>query len=235
MKPMLCKLIRSFDEINKEDYIMEEKKDGIRAVWNKGLFDRRGKDISQDYPQIFDELKDLHGFVLDGEICLENGTFNQLQEKKNKDKAVFYVFDVINDLPLLDRKLMLYNIYSEGDFRHIAFLLFSDFNLNIIEKLRKESKEGIILKPKNSPYIENNRGVWLKYKFTKRIIVDVLKAEVENEKLIITTKHGRIAISGKGQQQFQDHNGFKKIEVEYLEFSKNGLWRFPIFVAWVVG
>ncbi len=212
---MLAKKKRIGDTSN---YIAEYKYDGTRAIAiiNKEirLINRRNFNISYRFPEVVEELNQFESCILDGEIVvLLNGkpNFNLLQRREVDDKlkievlsklhpATYVVFDVLSykgrdlkKLKLIERKEMLNEIFKNKKLKHIKKIeYFENFN---IEKLMKEAInkgfEGIVLKKKDSPYIEGRSDYWIKVKKSKdvdAIVIGYVSEKEEISSLVLALK-----------------------------------------------
>ena len=256
IEPMLVKKV---DKIPEEDgYIYEQKFDGGRAiaVVNDGkvkLITRHGNNITNQFPEIVMELKKLNGnFIFDGEIVVfknDRDDFTLYQKRAMLSNpfqidlrakmipATFFIFDVLhvngNDLRynvLVERKKVLNNIgFDEVRIKHTIYNENPYFLLKIQHKI-----EGIVAKKKDSIYEEGKRsGAWIKYRFVKEAVIEAVEYEITPSGIVAIDEQGhRITINGKQAEAVMktiDENGKARIEINYYEKSKNGMFRFPAF------
>ncbi|HTN21165.1 MAG TPA: DNA ligase D [Pelobium sp.] len=181
--PMLATL--SEDIFDDEDWIFERKFDGYRIIAEAGdiakLNTRNGKDYSEKYPPIVEELKKIkEECILDGEIVAldKKGKDNfQLLQHYDESKAPlkYYVFDLLaldghdlTEIPLLKRKELLQTLLKKYDFKDIIY------NNHVVgkgkkafEEASKQKWEGVIAKKKDDEYYLGKRTQsWLKFKFS---------------------------------------------------------------------
>jgi bifunctional non-homologous end joining protein LigD len=183
--PMLAKSGHEAPPVGK--WIYEVKWDGIRAIAiKKGgetcLYSRRGRDLTQDYPEIAAALQNLKAsqFSLDGEIVALDGeghsSFQVLQNAKRTPSArnhIFYhVFDLTHlngrntmGMPLVVRRHFLREIIpgDGGRLRYSESL--PGPSQSILKLAQKLGLEGIMAKRQDSKYETGQRsGAWLKIK-----------------------------------------------------------------------
>lgn len=179
---MLASPIESRSVDNLEQYVVEEKFDGMRAQVHVKensvkIFSRDLNDITRSFPDVvsfFIERK-MPGTVFDGEICVyKNDTilpFQLLQKRMGIKKpgkkilekypVLFITYDLlytrgkpIFDLKLPERRELLENLAES--YRLPTSVQFEISGENDIEKLfnraLKHGNEGLMLKHKNSKY-----------------------------------------------------------------------------------
>jgi len=178
--PELCKLKKEvFDD---EDWIFEEKFDGIRCIAVKkgkqvSLYSRNQKRL--EFPEIQTALqKTKKDFVADGEIVAFEGkvtSFAKLQQRKDsKIKAYLYLFDLLvfdgedlRKMPLIERKQQLKNqIAFGGPIRYTTHV--KGKGRAFFKRAEKRKLEGIIGKNAHAPYTSRRTTQWLKFKCTHR-------------------------------------------------------------------
>jgi bifunctional non-homologous end joining protein LigD len=179
--PMLAKTADG--PFNNPDWIYELKWDGYRAIAEvkKGkvrLYSRNHQDFTKKYPELVASLAKIPSdVVLDGEIIAvdKKGTprFQLLQDyqKNREDVSLLYaVFDLLylngydqRGLSLVVRKELLKEILPVD-----SRLKYSDhieqYGVELFEKAKKNTIEGIIAKKKNSRYVSVRSSEWLKIK-----------------------------------------------------------------------
>lgn len=245
---MLCEPIREEDisKLNLENYVVEPKYDGSRAIWDKSkLIMRSGIDRTEKFKHISDKLKKLGiSVVLDGEICFfENGkpAFNKLLRKENYDKAIFVIFDILQfgdlnlrNLPLLKRRKYLEEFYYSFQFKQIEMISqFAIYDITEFKTIQRDFKEweGLILKLKDSVYLNKRSDYWLKFKFEKTEDVNILDYEKTSgwgSYGVLITDKGRVAIKSKEDYDFYMENKPTIAEVRFLEINENGKMRMPV-------
>ena len=169
------------------DWLFEVKLDGIRAIGIKNgrqvrIFSRRPRELTMDYPEIAEALRNLPAekLVVDGEIAAldEKGrsSFQLLQNLKqssaSRPPVSFYLFDLLNlnghdleSLPLMKRKAALETLLSDGhDPLRLSASLEADPS-KIWKQVKRLGLEGLIAKRRDSQYEPGRRsGAWLKIK-----------------------------------------------------------------------
>ncbi|KRD08145.1 ATP-dependent DNA ligase [Flavobacterium sp. Root901] len=194
---------------NPEDWSIEHKWDGIRSqtiirddeiyVWS------RGEELVTDkYPEFKSFLGVIpNGTVIDAEILAfpenEIGTFNDLQARigrktisanlLEKVPVILKVYDIlewegkdIRNLPYIERRLLLENLYDEIKDKTNSFRLSERIALTSWEdvanermRAREMKSEGLMLKRNTSPYqVGRKKGDWWKWKIEPLVIDAVL-------------------------------------------------------------
>lgn len=184
LQPMLAEIRKEpFDDTG---WLFEIKYDGYRALafvdGNGGvdLLSRKHQSFKIIFSLIVQELSKIrHSAVLDGEIVIEDkhgvSRFQFLQNYQHTGEGVlkYYVFDILNlngndtrQLPLLERKELLYLLMSKYKFKNIFFSEHvKEKGKAFFEKAVKHKYEGIMAKNSGSPYRSGRRtNEWLKVK-----------------------------------------------------------------------
>lgn len=185
MKPMLATLVKNI--IDDPQWIYEVKYDGYRAITmvSQGqptMVSRNGNNFNQQFDPIIKELSIIDDeVILDGEVVIENekgiSDFQQLQNytRTRKGKLVYYVFDLlylnghsIINLPLIDRKDLLSELFNNYSFKNIVLSPFvKEQGQDLFDQLSQGGFEGIIAKKTESAYLPGKRSrQWLKSKIT---------------------------------------------------------------------
>ena len=247
---MLCKNTKNLnlDDYHLKGWIAQEKKDGIRCLYVNGrLFGRSGKEISNQFPEILDNLK-FDG-ILDGEIVCEKfeyvlsrvQTQNKLKSKvlAKKYPSKYFIFDILkkNDydyknLALNLRLKALLDIKKEVSNDFIYVLENSTDLIGFREKCKKLDCEGIILKEVFSTYEDKRSSKWLKVKFVKSKDIK-FTSYIDNPAGIRVESDDDIAIQVSGSDSIFVRNqinqkGYCDIEVEYLNETDSGKLRMPV-------
>lgn len=190
ISPMLLYEVKEpFDD---KDYIYELKLDGIRclAYLNSNsvvLQNKRYKDITDIYPELFNMYKCVKGkVILDGElVCLVDGkpnfyalqTRSLMQDKfriklaSNKNPVQFCAFDIlycngqdVTDKKLLERKAILKKSVTEGNGLSVSRYI-EEKGIAFFELAKAQELEGIVAKKKNGLYrIGKRTKDWVKIK-----------------------------------------------------------------------
>lgn len=169
-----------------KDYIFERKFDGIRIEYSNiegpQVFTRNQSLVNHQFPELLFPFEET--MILDGEaVSLDdqgNEDFeriikrffmkNQTKIQKNAREApvTYLVFDVLyyrnqdlRNVPLLERKAILQEILLP--YSNITIIPFiEDEGLDFFEKIREESREGVIAKKKDSSYVGKRSSQWMK-------------------------------------------------------------------------
>ena len=227
------------------------KEDGQRMMlfYDNGVkrfISERNIDGKEKYPEIAENLKLKHSIkevILDGElVCYVNGKseFNKILNRNTNNKfkikmlrkqgleLTFVVFDILSlnyaslrHYPLSQRKKYLVNAIEENDYIKIA----KDWSNNyegLINKIKSENQEGLIIKNKNSIYIGGKR-IWTKMKFKKEIILKMTDYEIHKDNNGVTyhdqENFNRVSVNGQGSKKGIDDikkHGYCLVETQYL-------------------
>lgn len=190
IKPMLISEMK--DPFNSLDYIYELKLDGLRCIsyLDPSSTELRNKRDMKLLPK-FPELSEIHKnckvkCILDGElIVLTNGSpdFYELQRRTmltdpfkirlaiSKFPASFVAYDIIyyedrvvNDLPLMERKSLLANVFTETNQLSISRYI-EEKGIELFQLAKQQNLEGIVAKRKDSKYwFGKNTKDWIKCK-----------------------------------------------------------------------
>jgi ATP-dependent DNA ligase len=255
MKPMLCEAVeieRVWSLITNGDYIFEEKYDGVRAYIEDGkLFDRRGVDITQRFPE-FVGIEKLDG--LDGEIVIRGKLFGEvagrmhLREKfqikmlSKHNPATFVAFDCFkpNADKLIARKEKLQGIVAAARCEWLEASPYWDATADEIQtmwvQIVEEQREGIVIKHKGGHYLFGDRSsLWMKCKAWKEAIATFTKLDVHPKGVRLETADGRsVNVNGAQAQEVKklfEKNGKVTCEVQFLPQKDSDAWRFPSFMG----
>jgi len=171
---MLCEewpLDRVERLLSTKDYYIEQKFDGVRAIHtHNGFLNRNGEPLKATIVRPDDQKPiwpaNIHQWAIDGELVAGR----------------FHAFDVMSlvdvyDGELIDpneryhvRRLCLDMVFRESDDMRLARTVNPHGNRNgFIAAATILGAEGVVLKHKNSPYVEGKSHYWYKVKFTKTI------------------------------------------------------------------
>ncbi len=168
------------------DYIFERKYDGIRLEYSNidepKLYTRNQSLVNRQFPELlfpFDE-----SIILDGEVVSMDSKENEDFEKiirrffmKNQAKILqqakaspvtYLIFDILyyqgNDLrnvPLIERKEILSKL--QLPYANILVVPFVEVDgLAFFDDLKRNHREGMVAKKKNSLYLGKRSNNWLK-------------------------------------------------------------------------
>lgn len=230
--------------------VVAEKKD------NKvKLYTRDKNIITNSFPEITEVLKQIQrNFIVDGEICIiKNGRcdFSAYQKRaltKNPFQinllaktipATFFIFDILeidgNDLtfePLIERKKILSMLLANTKNMLLEEVIYYENPDFLLQK--RDLIEGIVAKQKNGIYEKGKRSnCWLKYRFIKEDIIVAIDYEETNSGIVAIDKNGnRITINGRMAEEVRriiDSIGEVNLEINYMEKTDDGKYRFPAF------
>jgi bifunctional non-homologous end joining protein LigD len=178
VEPMLATLERP--DLDSEDWIYELKLDGYRIIaqLNKGdvkLHSRGLQNYTRKYPPVVKELKKFNfNAVIDGEIVVVDDKgfpqFNALQNYREGDNIIYYVFDILwlngydlTKIPLIERKQILESVLPKSDV--IKYLDYYIDGKKLYDQILTLGLEGVMAKLKDSLYYPGQRvKSWLKVK-----------------------------------------------------------------------
>ena len=249
MKPMLCSEA-TLDEAKAleagSDIVIEQKLDGVRALIIDGrLYDRRGKDMTEKFPE-FEGLEKLGG-PFDGEVLAVTGRFEDTAGRVHqKDKfgiriaakmnpSVFHCFDVMTQpgLPLRDRKLFLQGFQFPQEikvwFAVVEPIVSIEEGWRLVEQ---HGWEGLVVKDAGGSYEEGKRSTaWRKVKHWSEAVATFTKLEEHPKGVRLETEDGK-SVNVNGQQAEYVKFLFKRDgkvegEVQFLPQKDSEAWRFP--------
>ena len=182
IEPMLATKIST--AFNDAEWLYEIKWDGYRIIAHVQtgkviLHSRSLQNYTRWYPPITDELASWkHDLVLDGEVVVLNHQgkpdFDSLQNYKEGDNIVYYVFDLLwyngyslLQIPLQDRKTILESILPES--KLVKYSNHFEDGVTLFRQIQKMNLEGIVCKKRDSIYKPGVRtNDWLKLPTVKR-------------------------------------------------------------------
>ena len=173
-------LVRQKTPFDHPDWLFEIKYDGFRSlayiedgcklVSRNEFHYQRFKDLAES---IVSDL-DVSNVIFDGEIvCLDDKGHSRFYDLMgNRGVPIFALFDVLwlngedlRDLPLSDRKATLREIVPESPERMLYVDHIQEHGTALYEQCCSLDLEGIVAKPKISPYREVKRQTtWIKVK-----------------------------------------------------------------------
>lgn len=255
---MMCYSIKSEELPHYADkgYIAENKFDGLRMVYRYGKFftqDRKTFNDSRDVSFKFPELKTAKPInaVLDGEILCSDGKFEStggrihlkdellIKINSKKNPVEFHIFDIIEingkscgELPLFQRKELLKSLVLENP--NYKIVEFSEDIGKMWQDIVNNKGEGIVLKNKNSSYVNKRSHDWIKCKNFKEAIVTCESYDENPKGIAVMMSNGqRLQIAGSQSTEVKDRldsEGSVKVEIQYLTLdSKTNLYRFPSY------
>lgn len=258
IKPQLCESIKEEELPNykSDNWIAQHKEDGTRALLyfiddNVTLINRDNRNITYRYPEtkiLEQELKGYPNIILDTEIKSVKGyDYAHLRDSQESRTRIlilsrlypikFFVFDVLqySDKVLINKplkeRLEYLKLLKEDNLIEIA----KSFNnpLELFKKVKEEFGEGIILKDLNSTYEQQRSLKWLKCKFVKEKVVKLDGYQEHSAGVCCLSGSHRItcnikSIAEKIKQKL-DNKEDVFIEINFLEVSKAGMYRQPVF------
>ncbi len=173
----LRRLAEPFDD---PDWIFELKHDGFRALAYLDGEDVRLVSRTRHEFRQFDALRktlagelDARDAIVDGEVVVldDDGrsVFNDLMRRKGH--PCFVAFDLpwvngedLRDLPLLERKRRLRAIVPKRSSCALYLEHVEQYGVALFDLVEAADLEGVVAKPKASPYRERRRPWWVKIK-----------------------------------------------------------------------
>ncbi len=233
---------------NIKNWVMSEKLDGIRAIWNgKQFLTRNGKKIYA--PKWF--IKDFPPFKLDGELWTKRTDFENIQNI------------VMDKTPSKDWKQITYNIFEvpnqEGDFlkRLNKLKQWLEKNPNkyikiipqipiknrghlyeFLDSLLKKGAEGLIIRDPKKDFHTGRSSHILKVKKAKDMEGEVIGINISKKTKLLKSLKLKL---GNGTT-FNLGSGFTKVQREkppkigtivtfkYFGFTKKGIPKFASFL-----
>lgn len=201
--------IEKAKEMNLGEWDISEKIDGSRTFYfNGNLYSERGINQNHKFPHVLNELKGLD-CVLDGELAIENGNVFDLNTKRNWNRAIYFIFDLlfldgkdIRDYPLEHRINILKDILVKNPKKNIRTPLSFD-NLELAwDWVLKNKKEGLVIKRLNSTYpkidlfTETRKPYWFKIKHIKEKLITFNGFEPHPKGVLLTNKDLRVNLNG---------------------------------------
>ena len=230
-------------------WIGQRKFDGCRAVVfcmgsEVRIKGRSGSDYTNKFPEIVNELKELNlNCILDGELICNTfdevasrvHTENKLKSKLLVDKypAKLMVFDLICNKIYLGRLQELRDRFDFSGTKNIEIVESHIDLIKLWERAKSENWEGIVIKNPNAYYERKRSFNTLKIKFEKFKDIDFVSYDVNSAGIRCESEDG-IAIQITGSNSIPvksaiDDLGKCKVEVKYLNETKNKKLRMPVF------
>ncbi|MBZ7970652.1 DNA ligase [Campylobacter sp. RM3125] len=249
---------QDFQNKNLHEYVMSEKLDGVRGIWNgKTLKTRKDQIITP--PSFF--MKNFPSFALDGELWMDRNNFDSISSlirtthiDINLWKKVSYnVFDVpnaceefnLNPCSLENRLQVLEKYLQENSNPYIKIIpqipIKNEKHLNdFYENIVKNKGEGVVIRKNLGSYERGRSKQALKLKPYNDAECQVIgytkgKGKFENQigALICKTTDNKIIKIGSGLKDKDRKNPPSIgaiITYKFSGFTKNSLPRFPVFL-----
>ncbi|PHS32645.1 MAG: DNA ligase [Methylophaga sp.] len=244
-------LLKTYDDSQDvTGWLMSEKLDGMRAIWDgEMLKSRQGNQIAA--PQWF--LQALPPFALDGELWTQRGNFENIisivRQQKPDDRwqtISYQIFEVPNQQGgLLDRLAILQNYLEQNPSAFVTIIpqttVQSSSHLKTeLDKVISLGGEGLVVRKPSLPYHSGRSSFALK-----------VKQYQDTECTVIAHKEGKGKYTGKlGSLQCQLPSGVifyigsglsdqqreyppsigSIITFKYYGLTKNNKPRFPVFL-----
>lgn len=258
MKPMLCypvKLEEARLYFDPEEWIVEEKYDGIRAYIEEGrLYNRRGEEITRQFPEfegigklgILSPNKQIDGEIVCGKTVGEVAGRAHMRDMfairllAKKIPAKFIAFDFIDNEPLWARKERLSKL---DGFAEWFIVVQSGVNLDAMwqeiqefnETHEGEKREGVVLKRMDSSYQFGVRSKdWLKVKVFEEGTAVFTKLQEHPKGVRLETADGH-SVNVNGEQAVEvkaafDLAGAVTCDVQFMPSAPGSTaWRCPSF------
>jgi len=230
-------------------WIGQRKFDGCRAwVFCVGsdirIKGRSGSDYTNKFPEIIDDLKGLNlNCILDGELICNTfdevasrvHTENKLKSKLlvNKYPAKLMIFDLVRKGIYIERFRELLLLFKNHTLKNVSIVDSSVDLIKLWERAKSENWEGIVIKNPNASYEMKRSYNVLKIKFEKFKDIDFVSYEINNAGIRCESEDG-IAIQITGSNSIPvkssiDELGKCRVEVKYLNETKNKKLRMPVF------
>ena len=237
--------------IDVTQYLISEKLDGVRAVWDgKILVSRQGNEINA--PTWF--TKDLPITPLDGELWLARATFDALSGAVRKDVPIdaewqhisYMVFELPNALGTFEaRAKRIVEIVKKANLPHLKAV--AQFRVKDEAELKKRLKqvvaqggEGLILHRADAEYITGRNAALIKLKPLYDAEATVVSHTMGKGKykgklgaLVVDTADGIRFKLGTGFSDAQRENPPKigsLVTYTYKDKTKNGKPKFASFL-----
>ena len=249
---------KAFKDANLSEYLMSEKLDGVRGIWDgKGFKSRKNYPIKS--PEFF--RANFPSFVLDGELYLGKNSFDTLSALLRKDDekntlwrdVTYNVFDVpnaceefkLNPCSLKNRLSILEKYLEKYPNSYIKiiphFEIQSQEHLEqFYQKVLKEGGEGLVIRKNNAPYEKGrtNNALKLKpYEDAECKVVGYTQGRGKFEgmvgALLCQMPNGKIIKIGsdlKNKDRANPPQINAIITYKFSGYTKNNLPRFPIFL-----
>ncbi|ALV65374.1 DNA ligase [Campylobacter fetus] len=243
-------LLKEYNDENLSGWLVSEKYDGVRAIWDgKNLKSRNAKIINA--PKWW--LKDFPSFAIDGELWSGRGEFEFISSVVNSfdDKGwkniKFMVFDVPNAKGNLRERLeVLREFLKENPNKFIRVIEQIKINSNqdafaFLDEIISGGGEGVVVRNENAPYKNGRSGEILKLKKFKDSECRVVKLQSGKGKfegllgsLICVDIFSNIELkigSGFSDEQRADPPKVGTIiTYKYQNLTKYAKPRFPVFL-----
>lgn len=232
-------------------YLISEKYDGVRAMWDgKQFYSRQGNIINA--PTWF--TKDLPKTPLDGELWLSHGEFDALSGAVRKDVPIdtewqqitYNIFELPNGKGTFEaRAKRIVEIVKKANLKHLKavqqFKVKDEAALNLrLEQVVKNGGEGLMLHLASAEYTTGRSAVLIKLKPLYDAEATVIEHTAGKGKykgklgaLVVKTPEGITFKLGTGLSDAQRENPPKigsLVTYTYKDKTKNGKPKFARFL-----
>ena len=246
-KPILAKSFNA-EKHNCKKFLMSEKLDGIRSIWNgKELFTRNGKKLNPTDDFINKLPKNVW---LDGELISPNGfqkTCSIVKTLKFQNPSwseiKFYIFDVPKLNEPFEKRIEFYNQFKNDIIIPVLQIPCDNIkHLNsFLEKITNKGGEGVMLRLQNSFYENKRSSTLLKVKkFFDReaIVLSYIDGKGKHKgkmgaikvKCLTTNTEFKVGSGFKDRERENPPKIGSIITYKYQELTKGGKPRFPVFL-----
>lgn len=241
-------LLKNYDNRDLHGWVMSEKYDGVRAIWDgKKLLSRQNKAFCT--PKSF--LAQLPPFALDGELWSKRGDFENISSIVSRcdddwNTIKYMVFDAPeNNGTLSDRLAPLKDFLAKNHAPNIKIIeqkpiLKSADAFEFLDEITAGGGEGIVVRDPNAPYTHTRSDKILKLKKFKDSECEVL--EIIPRKDDIKAIGSVICKDVKSKIVFKIGSGFGDTKLQkgdiitykYQNLTKNKKPRFASFLRKVM-
>jgi DNA ligase-1 len=198
--PLYPMLLNKADAVpTGSNYLHQLKIDGIRCLMHYSpsgikLSSRHLTDMTRQFPEITSLKLNATDTILDGELCVLDEQSNQPSFEKTMTRfqasgakvgqyakslpATYFAFDILQlngdgsliHKPLTERLKILKEVMVPTD--HLVMLESYEDGQALFGATKNMGLEGIVSKPKDSPYLLGKRALWLK---NKHFMIDTVE------------------------------------------------------------
>lgn len=242
-------LLKEYKDQNISGWLMSEKLDGIRAIWDGKKLISRNENIFFA-PTWF--VKNFPPFKLDGELYSKANDFENISSITSKKypneswkQLKYYIFEVPNQDGNLTKRLeVLQNYLKNHDVKYIKIIKQikvknKSHMKKFLKEVEKKGGEGVVLRDANAKYIAKRTSKALKVKSfhdSECVVVAIHKGKgkYKNKLGSLTCKDSNISFKiGSGFSDAQRTNPPSLgdiITYKHQGYTKNKKPRFPVFL-----
>ncbi len=244
--PHQSMLAKNYQSQDVSGWLMSEKLDGVRGVWNGREMRSKNGNI---YPAPIAFIKDFPDFALDGELYSKRGEFAKISGivRAGDDWSAlkYYVFDVPDEKGgLLQRLSKIKNWLKTNPNSNILVIKQTKIKdiaeaKHYLAEIEKLGGEGVILREPNAPYMSKRTDTYLKlksYQDDECIVIEHLQGRGKYQNKLGSIKcqldDGKTIRIGSGFTDSERENPppiDTVITYRYNGLTKNGVPRFVRF------